>query len=96
MSDPLEAISDLACIKEIIDGLTQDSKNELFKHFVTSLNNLANKVTNRPTTPVQTNSGPGFSVSKRPLNSPGSPIRSKNDGTAKVLFLDIISLLINE
>ena len=48
MSDPLEAISDLACIKEIIDGLTQDSKNELFKHFVTSLNNLANKVTNRP------------------------------------------------
>jgi len=75
-------MSDLACVKEIIESLPSESKKELFKHFVT-LNNSANE-TNRPVTPVTTFKL-GSSTFKRPLTSPESPQQSQKDG--KVLFL---------
>jgi hypothetical protein len=77
MDGPLDEMSDLTCVKEIIEALPLESKKELFKHFVNS-NNSASGV-NRPTTPIAT-SKIELSASKRPLNSPESSQRSKNNG----------------
>ena len=77
MNNSLEAMSNLIYVKEIIEALPPESKKELFKHFVT-LNDSTNGV-NRPTTPVTTSELWSF-ISKRPLNSPGSPQRSKKNG----------------
>ena len=77
ISDPLDAMSDLACVKEIIEALPPESKKELFKYFIT-LNDSANGA-NCPTTPI-TASEPWSSASKRPLSSPESPQRNKKDG----------------
>jgi hypothetical protein len=52
MSDSLEAMSDLAYVKEIIESLPPESKKDLFKHFV-NLNNSTTEA-NRPATPVST------------------------------------------
>jgi hypothetical protein len=75
MGDHLE-VSDLTCVKEMIEALPADRQKELFQHFV-ALNNSAKGV-NRPTTPITTFE-PGFSTSKRVLSSPETPKHSKKD-----------------
>ena len=69
----MEAMSDLTCVKEIFDSLSSEKKTELFKHFVTTLNDSAKGV-NRSTTPVTNTESSDLSTLKRPLNSPVSPL----------------------
>ena len=71
-------MSDLTCVKEIFDSLSSEKKTELFKHFVTTLNDSAKGV-NRPTTSVTNTESSDLSTLKRPLNSPVSPLRRKKD-----------------
>jgi hypothetical protein len=85
MSKLIQAMSDLACVKDIIQAFSPEEKKELFKLFITSLSNSATEnhvnsnKNDRPTTPVTTSHE--FSTSKRPLNSPESSQRRKKDNS---------------
>lgn len=78
MSDYLKAMSDLAYVKEMIEALSSEGKKELFHHF-TKANTPVSKDIVRPATPTN-NRESYLAFSKRPLNSPESPKRSKKDG----------------
>jgi hypothetical protein len=88
MTDSIQAMSDLACVKEIIETLSSENQKELFKHFTTSLNNSSTTV--RPTTPLTSQSE--ISTSKRLLNSPESPKRSKKDNKVTIYIIKILML----
>jgi len=78
MSNSIEAMSNLAYVKEIIADLSTEQKKELFKHFTMSSSNSATE-NPRPTTPIMVLNQSESSSLKRPLNSPGSPQRRKRD-----------------
>lgn len=89
MENSLQAISDLAYVKDIIEGLPSEQKTELFKHFATELNKST--TLKRPTTPVITTAQNSLTI-KRLLNSPESPHRSKLQN--KTVFRDLYTPLI--